>query len=191
MKRKINSEAGFTLVEMLAAVVILVMLSLMLGTGLQMTMDSYQKITAQSEVDLLASTAVNALADDLRFARDVSGKTIDTTKQADGYKDCSNFNYTSDSFAGKELRIGLNGAGQIVVCENNGAGPAVREFLSSGAYGVMGADGKRAYKVAEEGTNITYNDNDGIFTIRLTVQAVADPSIEATREVTVRCLNQK
>ena len=188
MKRKINSEAGFTLVEMLAAVVILVMLSLMLGTGLQMTMDSYQKITAQSEVDLLASTAVNALADDLRFARDVSVKTIDANQAADYKKDCSNFNYTSDSFAGKELRIGLNDAGQIVVCENNGAGPAVREFLSSGAYGVMGADGKRAYKVTED-MSIAYKD--GIFTIGLTVQAVADPSIEATRDVTVRCLNQK
>ncbi len=122
MRKKLRGEGGLTLVELLAAVVILILLGLLLNTGLQMAVRTYRAVTAQSEVELLLSTAVDALADDLRYARDVS---------ADGV----GFTYTSDSYgAGTSLTVDENG--QILA---NG-----KRVLPTGAYGLKGA-----YRVKE------------------------------------------
>lgn len=174
MRKKINSEAGFSLVEMLAAVAVLILLGLMLNTGLQMALNSYRTVIAQSEAELLLSTAVDALADDLRYARDVNGSGTD-------------FTYTSGTFGeNTKLKLGdknTSNEGQIVVYVNGSNKPKL--FLSTGAYGAKGADGKRAYKVM--GLEITPNDNN-TFTIKLKV-ATADEKIIADTSVTVRCLN--
>lgn len=50
MRKKLNSESGLTLVEMLCAVAILVLLVLLLSTGMQMALRTYRDIVAQSEV---------------------------------------------------------------------------------------------------------------------------------------------
>lgn len=172
MRKKLKDEAGFSLVELLAVTVVLMLLGLMLNTGLQMALNSYRTVVAQSEVELLLSTAVDALADDLRFAQDVT-KTGDTVD--------SNFTYNSDSF-GDEVRLAVDETtGQIMA--------SGKRVLSTGVYGVKGADGKRAYQVAK--MLITYNDNN-TFTVYLKIESLADDSIFAETPnggVQVRCLN--
>lgn len=161
MEKKLNSQSGLTLVEMLAATVILILLGLMLNTGLQMSMSTYRSITAQSELELLLSTAVDALADDLRYARDVAGSGRD-------------FTYTSDSF-GAGTRLTVDPAdGQILANS--------KRFLATGAYGLGGA-----YKV--DSMEIQYAEP--CFTIQLTVATQDDKISVSTPEggVTVRCLN--
>lgn len=162
MREKLNSESGLTLVEMLCAVVILILLGLLLNTGLQMAVNTYRAIVAQSEVELLLSTAVDAVADELRYARDV-------TTEADGKL----ISYTSDSF-GENASFGLKD-GQITVKD--------KRLLSTGAYGLNGA-----YVVTEENMSIKYNEPN--FTIALKV-ATKDEKISAGTSVTVRCLNPK
>ena len=151
---------------------VLVLLGLMLNTGLQMALNSYRTVVAQSEAELLLSTAVDTLADDLRFAREVIGT------------DGGDFTYTSDSFGeGTQLTVGEKGSpyeGQILA---NGA-----RFLSTGAYGVKGADGTRAYKI--ETMTITPKKANNTFEIYLKVVAAVDKSISAETKVTVRCLNK-
>ena len=48
MRKKLRGEGGLTLVELLAAVVILILLGLLLNTGLQMAVRTYRAVTAQS-----------------------------------------------------------------------------------------------------------------------------------------------
>lgn len=190
MKKKLNQETGFTLVEMLVATMILILLTMMLGTGLQMTLSSYQKITAQYEVDLLLSTALDALADDLRFAQYV-GK-YDT-------KDSENpvpFYYTSNSFWGK-IHLEIDDKGQIVAvdCDPKTSDGSGKRFLSTGAYGIGELDGERAYKVSVMTIEPTYDDATNpkkifTFTIHLEVVATADPGITASGDITVRCLSE-
>lgn len=67
MKKKLRSSGGLTLVEALCAVVVLILLSLLLNTGLQMAVKSYHDITAESEAQLLLSTLSDALGDKLRY----------------------------------------------------------------------------------------------------------------------------
>lgn len=183
MKKKLNEEAGLTLVEMLAATLIMVLLTMILGTGLQMTVNSYRKITAQAEVDLLLSTAIDALADELRFVWDVEG--------VDGDK--NGFTYKSDSFEGVvKLTLDSDDKGQIIAeriyppgTEDEDKAPP-KLFLSTGAYGSVDSDGSRAYVVTK--MEITPHKDDGTFTIDLEV-ATADESIKAGETVTVRYLN--
>lgn len=71
MKRKLADDRGLTLVESLCTVVILILLGLMLNTGLNLAVKTYHDVTADSETQLLLSTAVAALSDELRYARSV------------------------------------------------------------------------------------------------------------------------
>lgn len=165
MRKKLNAEDGLTLVELLAATVVLILLGLLLNTGLQMTVRSYRTITAQSEVELLLSTAVDTLADDLRYAREVVGSG-------------TSFTYNSDSY-GANTSFTLDEKGQIVA---NGL-----RVLPTGAYGSGGA-----YKVTK--LAVTFDGSEEItFTIRLEVET-ASGNIRAETPadgVTVRCLNPK
>ena len=47
MRKKLSRSEGLTLVEMLAAVVILVLLGLILNAGLHMALNSYRTMCAQ------------------------------------------------------------------------------------------------------------------------------------------------
>lgn len=160
MREKLNSESGLTLVEMLAAVVVLILLGLLLNTGLQMAMSTYRTIVTQSEVELLLSTAVDAISDDLRYARNVA------EDGADG------FTYTSDSF-GENARFGLDN-GQIMV---NG-----KRLLSTGAYGLNGA-----YQVQE--MKISYTQPNFTIELTVATKDGAISAQTPDKGVTVRCLN--
>lgn len=68
MTRKWKENGGFTMVEMLCTVAILVMLCLLVSAGFNMAMRSYRDVTAESEAQLLLNDLSNALADKLRYA---------------------------------------------------------------------------------------------------------------------------
>ena len=168
MRKKLEGKAGFTLVEMLAAAMILILLAVMLGTGLQMAMRNYRTVIAKSELELLVSTAVDALADDLRFAWKV--KTKNGTEELDAYD--------SDSY-GAETRLVLEDDQIIAKSSDNPDGYRV---LSTGAYGKN--ESYRKYKITE--LDISYKD--GAFSISLAA-ATEDDTIRAGTSVKVRCLN--
>lgn len=170
MRKKLNSESGLTLVEMLCAVAILVLLVLMLSTGMQMALHAYRDIVAQSEADLLLSTAMDALADDLRYARDV-------TTGADGRLS----GYTSDSF-GEGVRLDVDTDGQIKAYKGAEDKDGMR-LLPTGAYGL-----NEAYRVDKEKMSIQYVEPNFTITLRVVTK---DERISAETSVTVRCLNAK
>lgn len=73
MRKKLKDRRGLTLVEMLCAVVILILLGLILNAGLQLSVRAYDDMTAETETELLLSTAADALTDVLRFAVNPQG----------------------------------------------------------------------------------------------------------------------
>lgn len=66
--KKLKSKGGFTLVEMLVALAIVVMLSLMISVGTSIGAKVQREATFVAESDILASTINTALQDVLRFA---------------------------------------------------------------------------------------------------------------------------
>ena len=73
MKKKLKDSAGFSLVEMLCAVAVLMLLCVMLNSGLSVAMKTYFDLTAEAETQLLLNSLSNAIADELRYAHEVSG----------------------------------------------------------------------------------------------------------------------
>lgn len=67
MRKKLKDSGGLTMIEMLCATVILVLLCLMTGTGIQMALKNYHTLTAESETQLLLSSLTDALSDKLRY----------------------------------------------------------------------------------------------------------------------------
>lgn len=162
MKRKLRSERGLTLVEMLCAVAVLMLLALMLNTGLQMAMGSYRDLTAQSEAQMLLSTLSDALADDLRYARNV---VADADKKL--------IKYDSDSYGSVP-----HGAGDFLKIDSGQVLANGKRVLPSGAYG------NGAYKVQQ--MDVSYDS--GFFKVELKVEQ-ANGTVSAETEFTVRCLN--
>lgn len=78
LKRKLKNRRGFTMAEMLLAILILLMVSAIVATGIPAAKNAYEKVVLASDAELLLSTAVNELRNELGTARDVDvdGTTI-------------------------------------------------------------------------------------------------------------------
>lgn len=191
MRKKLNGEEGITLVELLAATVILVLLGMMVNTGMQMAVESYRRVVAQSELELMKSTVVDQLADDLRFAWNV----VPDLTASPG--DVVNFTYSSPSFGNNTVLdldyVDADGqkAGHITAVSEYTATFSTDpvEFLDTGVYGAERTAGERAYEVY--GLRIEYDETDNTFDITLGVRTT-DPHLELdsyTDHVIIQCLN--
>lgn len=69
--RKLKNNAGFSLAEMLMAVLILLMVSVIVATGLPAARNAYEKTVIGANAQAMLSTAVSALRDELGTAWDV------------------------------------------------------------------------------------------------------------------------
>ena len=72
IKRKIQNNAGFTLAEVLLAVLILLMVSTIVATGIPSAKNAYEKVVLASNAEVLLSTTMNELRNELGSARDVN-----------------------------------------------------------------------------------------------------------------------
>lgn len=164
LKKKLKRRDGTTFVELLAAVAILILLSVMLNTGLQLVLRSYYKMTAKAETQLLLSTVADTIAGELRYARDVT--VISDT-------DHSLNTYTSASY-GKYTKIGLDEKNRLQV----EAASQPKALLSSGVYGERGI-----YSIQK--LEITYNNPS----FNVEVEVGDGGEIKASTKLCVRCLN--
>lgn len=179
MARKWKDSRGLTLVETLCAVAILILLGLLINTGLHLAVRSYQDITAQEELELLAASLSDVLADELRYAKFL---------KTDG--DGNLQRYHSERYNGEKRYTELSiGKGSEEDKKNKGQLYANNyRVLPSGAYGSEGA-----YVIGTNdgtsGLKITYDEGTGLFTVDLTVKQ-AEGELSAKAHFTVRCLNR-
>lgn len=175
MRKKLKECSGFTMVEMLCVVAILVMLCLLINAGLGLAMRSYRDITAESETQLLLNDLSDALADKLRYA------VVTGTYAADG------------TFVPKKCSVGevIVDDNMLKIREADGS-TEINALLPTGAYGSKypnAAPGSsRRYAVEAAGVTPDYTGTTPVFTIRLKVKDTLG-DISAETELTVRCLN--
>ena len=74
--KKRRAQAGFTLAETLLAVMILLLVSLIVATGMPAVQSAYENLVLAADAESLLSTAVAALRDELGTARDVREEAI-------------------------------------------------------------------------------------------------------------------
>lgn len=70
--RKLKGRGGFSLAEMLLATLILLLVATIMTTGIPAAKTAYEKVVLGSNAQVLLSTAVNALRDELGTAWDVT-----------------------------------------------------------------------------------------------------------------------
>ncbi len=82
IKGKLHNSKGFTMGEMLLSVLILLMVSLVMATGMPAVKSAYEKVVLISNSEVLLSTTVSALRNELGAAsavEKVTGSTTDLT----------------------------------------------------------------------------------------------------------------
>jgi len=75
-KHRLHNRKGFTLAETLLAVLILLMVSQIVATGIPVAKNAYEKVVLTSNAEVLLSTAVTMLRNELGTAREI--KVSDT-----------------------------------------------------------------------------------------------------------------
>ncbi len=85
IKKQLHTTEGFTLAETLLAVLILLMVSTIVATGIPVAKNAYEKVVMASNAEVLLSTTISTLRNELGTAQDVTvtdaaanneGKTI-------------------------------------------------------------------------------------------------------------------
>ena len=74
LKKKLKSKKAFTLAETMVAVLIMLMVSSILVTGIPAAKDAYERIFVKSNAEVLMSTGIYALRNELSTARDIEVK---------------------------------------------------------------------------------------------------------------------
>lgn len=97
IKRRTRSRAGFTLAETMLAVLILLMVASIVAAGIPVARNAYEKVILGSNAQVLLSTAVNALRDEVGTARETAIETI-------GGKSCLTY-LSGDTLAKSRLYI--------------------------------------------------------------------------------------
>lgn len=69
MKEKIKDKSGFSISEMLMVVMILALIIVVLGSGVMVVKNAYEKITLKAEAQTLLSTTIAKVSDEFRYSR--------------------------------------------------------------------------------------------------------------------------
>jgi prepilin-type N-terminal cleavage/methylation domain-containing protein len=103
-KQKKRAKSGFSLIEMLCALVVMVLVSCLMAVGVRVAVKAYNTEVMHSESQVLCSTIRTMVNDELRYAGtvDTSGNKIAFFSQ----------NY------GKAVSYSTNDDGQVVLGEN-------------------------------------------------------------------------
>lgn len=80
MKKKLKSQQGFSLSEMMLAVLIIALTMGFIGGGITVVKDAYLRITLRAEAQTLMSTAVSAISVELRNADEIQEQISESGK---------------------------------------------------------------------------------------------------------------
>lgn len=145
LRKKLKSSKGFSLVEYLIAMLILALMSSVACVGMSTALQTRNQSVAGANAQTVASTAAQAVADQVRYGR-VSAVGTD-------YIDLSSNTY------GSRVRLQLDGDGHLVAQSVDGAGVPVGApyaLLGEMAYHGLSVDDLtfQAHQTGEEITSV-------------------------------------
>ena len=101
-RQKLNNRKGFSLTELLVAVLILSMVSAVVAGGIPVARDAYEKVTLSANAQVTLSTAISALRNELCAASEVNieSNTVE-------YYSPSIQNYSKIGIDGSDIKLYL------------------------------------------------------------------------------------
>ena len=130
MRRKLLSRRGFTLAELMMTVLILVMVTAVVASGVPLAANAYSRVVDTANAQVLLSTAMTALRGALSTARNVSMGNADEAGK------CLSVSYYSPDTGYTTLSCGYDaGAGKslIMLEPYQNFDPASQEYTPAGA----------------------------------------------------------
>lgn len=168
--KKLKKQSGFTLVEMLACTITLVLIAGICATGMQVAVRSYYASIFESNSQMLESTLDLYLKDILRYASNVEVGEVDAESQTCEVLGLSNPSY---QMVGGMISVGTSGEseGRMVVYDR--------------AEGVEGRNevlliGKNVYAdtLYIDSLSVRYNVNTKCFEGTYTIKCTMLPEVE-------------
>lgn len=159
-EQKLKSSAGFTLAEMLLAVMIMLMASAIVATGIPSARNAYEKVVLASNAEILLSTAMNELRNELGTATgiEVTGNVITYTNSFTGTK--SQISMSDDGIMRQRV-VGMDSTKARLVSEEAATGGLYVTYDSvtkkDGAVVFTGLSVKRPSSAASLTTRPTFS----------------------------------
>lgn len=191
--KKLTSKGGFTLIEMLATLLILVFLVLGIGTGMDSAVRIYDEAKFESNSASMANIVNTSLGDILRYSDNLT-----VADPNEGFVDSSNtrvpnveFVFTNYEYGVRDayfsLRDSANNDDGILRMRNLSNGNIV-ELVNTGTYPDMRI-GDFVLKYKELGKDDSGNPTGGYFEVTYTVYS--DKNNDLTKDVKyiIRCMN--
>jgi len=148
--KKLNSSRGFTLAEVLIAVLILLMVTAVVAGGIPVASNAYHKVVDAANAQVLLSTTMTELRDELSLA---TGVTVENNGKSVTYKSGS---------TGSTSRIATDSAG-VQLSEYLDAEFA--DIRPASADRPLVSDKAATSKLHTEFTSIAYDPGTGLFTV--------------------------
>ena len=147
--RKIKNKKGFTLIEMLACVVTLLLIGMIVSTGMNLATMSLRETTFESDSQMLESTLNMYIGDILRHATDVKEDATGVTFTNDAY-------YIDEGTLEIDLsKSEISGAGYLV---------CTSQLDEEGSTGTLLAnEGTYAGCLFVKDFTLNYDENKGVF----------------------------
>lgn len=172
MIKRLRSKSGMTLVEMLAAVMIMALLAAGMSTGMTSGLRVYQEAGFESDSALLASNINTMMTDILRYSTDC--------KTEEGNILVTNLDYGLRDVYFK------NDGGYLYICfwsRNGTTHPSAKALVNTGAYGTLriSNDFQYTYKTDNRG---------GYYEINYTITNSADTNKTRAVQAVVRQMSR-
>ena len=201
-KEKLRSQNGFTLAETLLAVLILLLVSVIVATGMPAAKNAYEKVVVASNAQALLSTAATSLRNELGTAWNVR---IDenTTKTKAGTAGTS-VTYNSANTGGlskidkdADTGITLQEYKQVSVFNvadgnflNNNADSSLSETQSRSLISEKTGSGDSSGKLKVSYESVSYKDNCVVFS-KLSAGTDAYPNLAVIETLTIQVISAK
>lgn len=182
-----RGEQGFTLAETMLALLIVVMLTGIVATGIPVAYNTYRQVVDDSNAQLALSTTATALRDELGLAVDVKTASNGTVFYKTGEGNWATIDNGASGSAGLVKRVY---AETVDGFNPNSPGTAVSTDLvpSISITGSSAGEQLRVQMVGNEGSApfITYENNTGVFTVHGVEVLVGGVSTESIGDYKVK-----
>lgn len=178
LRRKRNNRQGFTLVELLCAMLVMALLGMVVSVGISTAVRIQRESTFIAHSDVLTATLNTSMSDVLRFS---SVNTQKTEERDDGRIYFSNQEYMiTDGY------IFVDTDGHVGVHMND-TDDTVRYFISNGTY--TGLEVQAEGAASEGGFSLSYDKDTRLFTGSYTVrEKTSGEPLTKTSEFAFRCM---
>ena len=98
---KSKNQNGFTLAETLVAILILLMVSAVVAAGIPAARNAYERVEKAANAELLMSTTISTLRNELGLAKDVKEETVKAKDSNNNEINCSAIEYLNPATGSK------------------------------------------------------------------------------------------